>query len=124
MPVFSSDAFIPANTVMQCIFPWQNDLWIGTNKGLFRYNVRTEISRAYYYNERDPFSLSQSYVTDINLTPDGVLVVGTLKGLNLYNAVRRQFYPHPSIGEQADGASGLNCNFINCPACPMKICFG
>lgn len=113
VPVFSSDAFIPANTVMQCIFPWQNDLWIGTNKGLFRYNVRTEISRAYYYNERDPFSLSQSYVTDINLTPDGVLVVGTLKGVNLYNAVSDNF-TRILQSEQADGASGLNCNFINC----------
>lgn len=111
-PVFA-DVSLPANTVMLCLFPWQNDLWIGTNMGLFRYNVRTAILKSYVFDERNPNSLSQSYVTDINLTPDGILAVGTLKGLNLYNAVSDDF-TRILQSESGGYVSGLNCNFINC----------
>lgn len=112
LPVFSGVS-LPPNTVMLCLFPWQDDLWVGTNMGLFRYNVRTGILKSYFFNEHDPNSLSQSYVTDINLTPDGILVIGTLKGLNLYNAVSDNF-TRVLQSELSGNVSGLNCNFINC----------
>ncbi len=111
VPVFS-ESVVPEGCVMQCLFPWQNDLWIGTNIGLYRYNVSTRTLKSYFTNERDLYSLSQNYITDINLAPDGTLVVGTLKGLNLYNAVTDNFTRIQQSG--LNGGGGLNCNFINC----------
>ena len=111
VPVFPGTV-IPEGCVMQCLFPWQNDLWIGTNNGLYRYNVSTRTLKAYFTDERDLFSLSQNYITDINLAPDGTLVVGTLKGLNLYNAVTDNFIRIQQ--SESSGGGGLNCNFINC----------
>ena len=104
---------LPSGSVMLCIASWQNDIWIGTDVGLFRYNIGTRILKSYFYEERNPNSLSQNYVTDIALMDDGTLVVGTLKGLNLYNAVTDNFtrvqQPESGLAEP-----GLNCNFINC----------
>ena len=111
VPVFS-ESVVPEGCVMQCLFPWQNDLWIGTNIGLYRYNVSTRTLKSYFTNERDLYSLSQNYITDINLAPDGTLVVGTLKGLNLYNAVTDNFTRIQQ--SELSGGGGLNCNFINC----------
>ena len=111
VPVFS-ESVVPEGCVMQCLFPWQNDLWIGTNIGLYRYNVSTRTLKSYFTNERDLYSLSQNYITDINLAPDGTLVVGTLKGLNLYNAVTDNFTRIQQ--SELNGGGGLNCNFINC----------
>ena len=85
---------LPVNTVMLCMFYWQNDMWIGTNTGLYRYSVNSGVMKTYQYEENNPYSLSQNYITDINLTPDGMLVVATLKGLNLYNSRREgMMYP-------------------------------
>lgn len=104
---------LPVNTVMLCMFYWQNDMWIGTNTGLYRYSVNSGVMKTYQYEENNPYSLSQNYITDINLTPDGMLVVATLKGLNLYNAVTDDFI-RIQQSEAGNDVSGLNCNFINC----------
>lgn len=104
---------LPPGAVMLCIAFWQNDVWLGTDVGLFRYNIGKRILKSYTYNEHDSSSLSQSYVTDIAVMSDGTLLVGTLKGLNLYNAVTDNF---TRIQQRENGGigSGLNCNFINC----------
>lgn len=105
---------LDANTVMLSLFYWQNDLWIGTNTGLYRYNINSEVVKSYHHEETRSNSLSQNYVTDIALTPDGTLVIATLKGLNLYNAVTDDF----TRIQQPEGGGmqpvGLNCDFVNC----------
>ena len=113
-PVPAPDSFgFLSESTMLCLFHWQNDMWIGTNSGLYRYSINTGITKCYLSDEHNPHSLTQNYVTDINLAPDGTLVVATLKGLNLYNTVTDDFVriQQPEGGEDV---SGLNCNFINC----------
>lgn len=112
VPAPDSFAFLSESTML-CLFHWQNDMWIGTNTGLYRYSINTGITKSYLFDEHDSHSLSQNYVTDMNLAPDGTLVVATLKGLNLYNAVTDDFIRI----QQPDGGTdinGLSCNFINC----------
>ncbi len=109
IPVLESSVF-PDRIVMLCLFHWQNDVWIGTNVGLYRYGINSRIMKEYIYDERDLHSLSQNYVTDINLTPDNTLLIGTLKGLNLYNALTDNFIRI----QHEEGGFGLNNNFINC----------
>lgn len=112
MPVPGADIF-PPHTVILTLFHAQNDIWIGTNVGLFRYDINLHHIKAYVYDERDPHSLSQNYVTDICFAPDGTLLISTLRGLNLYNAVTDNFTR--ILHEDSDKYGfGLNCNFINC----------
>jgi ligand-binding sensor domain-containing protein/AraC-like DNA-binding protein len=55
---------------------WKGDLWIGTNKGLFRVTDR-KIKK---YTVRD--GLSTNYITSLTEDSDRNLWVGTIKGLN------------------------------------------
>lgn len=102
------------NGVMLCAFYWQNDLWIGTNHGLYRYNINSDVVKHYQSEESKANTLTQNYITDIALTPDGTLVIATLKGLNLYNAVTDDFTRIQQLDESAFQPIGLNCDFINC----------
>ena len=104
---------IPPGAVTLCLFPWQGDIWAGTNAGLFRYNVKSRIVKVYRHDENDPNSLTQDYITDIELTPEGTLAVSSLKGLNLYNAVTDNF-TRIQQKEDTEEPSSLNSNFINC----------
>lgn len=105
---------IDSSTEMLSMFYWQNDLWIGTNAGLYRYNMNSEVVKHYRHDSDRANSLTQNYITDIALTPDGTLVIATLKGLNLYNAVTDDFTRIQQPEVNCLQPTGLNCDFINC----------
>ncbi len=91
----------------------ENEIWIATNTGLFRYNRNRSILKRYRHVPGDPYSLSQNYLTSLAVTPDDQLLVGSLRGLNVYNAPEDNF----ERIEVKDGNMGdclLNSNFINC----------
>lgn len=87
-------------------------LWIGTNRGLFKYNHTTKTMHRYRYSNHRPGMLSQAYVTDIKLTDKGDVIVSTLNGLNVYNKESDTFTYIRQNNETPD--KSLNCNFINC----------
>lgn len=92
-----------------------NEVWIGTNNGVIRYNKNEKVSKIYKSSQSDRFSLSQDYVTDIVVTTEKQLLVSTLMGLNVYNPINDHFervlqFNKPS----ANGNNGLNSNFVNC----------
>ncbi len=87
-------------------------VWIGTDYGLWFYDLGRGSLRRYMHSPVDPYSLSQSYITDIQKGPDGEIAVATLNGLNLYDRARDGFLRVISPGPDVPGA--LNCNFINC----------
>ena len=87
-------------------------LWIGTNRGLFKYNHRQKTINRYRYSNHRPGMLSQAYITDIKLTDKGDVIVATLNGLNVYNRQTDTFSYIRQNNEMPDKSP--NCNFINC----------
>lgn len=69
------------------------------------------------HNPEDPTSLSQNFVTDISETGEHTMLIATLKGINLYNALTDRFErinKDASEGEGLNPQSTLNCDFVNC----------
>lgn len=86
-------------------------LWIGTNRGLFKYDTRLDTVNRYRYSNHKPGMLSQAYITDVVVSADSTVFVSTLNGLNVYDresdtfSFIRQNYRNPS--------SSISCNRIN-----------
>ena len=100
------------NLSVFCMCRQQNDVWIGTSMGLFRYNLLTDSYKSYYYQVENIHSISQNYITSITVTADELLLVGTLRGINIYNPVLDAF----DRIQHEDGFQNvfnLNSNFIN-----------
>ncbi len=87
-------------------------IWIGSNRGLFRYNQKTQSLKRYRYSTHRPGMLSQAFITDIKLTEKGHLIVSTLNGLNVYD---RESDTFSFIRQSSERNSvSINCNAINC----------
>lgn len=106
LPPFSEDWRI------LCMQVDGNLLWIGSNRGLFKYNYAEGSLKRYRYSTHRPGMLSQAYITDIKLTESGHLIVSTLNGVNVYNRDIDTFSFIRQTSEQDGGL--LNCNAINC----------
>lgn len=87
-------------------------LWIGSNRGLFKYNHTDGSLKRYRYSTHRPGMLSQAYITDIKLTERGHLIVSTLNGLNVYHPDTDTFSFIRQTAER--GSLTINCNAINC----------
>lgn len=73
--------------------------------------MTTDTSLHYVHDAQNPSSLSQNYVTSITSTRDNQVIVGTLLGLNVFNASTSDF-TRIQAGEVME-MHGLSCNFIN-----------
>lgn len=87
-------------------------LWIGSNRGLFRYYRQTKTMKRYRYSSHREGMLSQAYITDMKLTSDGSLVVSTFNGLNVYDRKSDTFSFIRRVENSED--RGLNSNIIVC----------
>ena len=106
LPPFSEDWRI------SCMQTDGDLLWIGSNRGLFRYDLTTRSLKRYRYSTHRPGMLSQAYITDIKLTEQGHLIVSTLNGVNVYH---RETDTFSFIRQNGDRAYTLvNCNAIDC----------
>ncbi len=90
-PTFISSALQLPGVSIQVICRKENEIWIGSAQGLFRYNMDTELMKHYMYDPNDNNSLSQNFITDIAETGEHTMLVATLKGINLYNALTDNF---------------------------------
>lgn len=89
-------------------------LWMGSNRGLFRYDTRTRELKRYRYSTHRPGMLSQAYITDMRLTEGGHLIVSTLNGLNVYRRETDSFeFIRRNSAPGLDGGS-INCDAIRC----------
>lgn len=84
----------PLQSLYTNIHAMYNDgdfFWIGTfSKGLNRYNMKTGEVVTYTYSD-DPHSISQNTVFSICKDRQGVLWVGTISGLNIYDYQHENF---------------------------------
>lgn len=97
---------------ISCMLEDGDFLWIGTNRGLFRYNVATRLMRRYRYSTHRPGMLSQAYITDIKMTAQGHIIVSTLNGINVYHRETDSFSFIRQNSAQAERT--INCNAVDC----------
>jgi ligand-binding sensor domain-containing protein/AraC-like DNA-binding protein len=91
----------------------ENELWIGTNEdGLIRYNLNSGAWNLYRRQETNPHSLTHNNITDLAVTHDHRLLVGTLRGINIYQPISDNF-EHLTLSGHTEDKS-LNSDFINC----------
>lgn len=68
-----------------------NEVWVATNHGLFRFDRLTEQYRHYTHDSRDYSSIAHDQITGLILTPDGQVALGTMSGLSVYNPMTDTF---------------------------------
>lgn len=102
-----------ANTYISDFVKRGDEVWIATDRGLYRYNKKKNTVKRYENNPGNPSSLSQNYLTDLALTPNNQLIVATLRGVNIYNPAIDGF-ERIAYNLQNGGTNLLNSNFINC----------
>lgn len=109
-----SDAIVPFSDDwrISCLQADGDFLWIGSNRGLFRYYRQTKTMKRYRYSSHREGMLSQAYITDMKLTSDGSLVVSTFNGLNVYDRESDTFSFIRRVENSED--RGLNSNIIVC----------
>ena len=109
-----SKSIVPfsADWRISCLLEDKGCVWIGSNRGLFRYYRDTRTLTRYRYSSHREGMLSQAYITDMKLTSDGRLIVSTLNGLNVYNPASDSF--SFIRRQEALKESGLNSNTIVC----------
>lgn len=100
------------NSRIHCLLQKDNEVWIGTNRGLYRYGLHNHSYSRYRYDENNPASLSQSFITDLALTKENELIIATYKGLNFYDPMNDNFIRIVQSRDNQDDI--INCNFINC----------
>lgn len=109
-----SDAIVPFSDDwrISCLQADGDFLWIGSNRGLFRYYRHTKTMKRYRYSSHREGMLSQAYITDMKLTSDGSLIVSTFNGLNVYDRESDTF----SFVRRVENSEerGLNSNIIVC----------
>ena len=81
----------PAN----CLFEdSQEQMWIGTANGLFKYDPGSKSLAHYLHNNEDPISLSGNDVRTIAEDPEGNIWIGTTAGMSLLKKGSGQFINH------------------------------
>lgn len=88
----------------------EDEVWISTADGLYRYGVNGGRWRLYGYDPADSRSLSQNFITGLALAPDKRLIATSLKGFNVFDPLDDSF-----IRFAADrNPDMLSSDFINC----------
>ena len=84
-------------------------VWIATNQGLYAYSLYNSTLKAYLHTA-DERSLAHNHATCLALTSDGNLLVGTLRGICLFDSSRSDF----SCWNSSTEGYPLPTNFIRC----------
>lgn len=97
-----------------------NTVWISTNRGLFAYDQYAGTLTAYRHSA-DETSLSHEFVSSLAVTPEGKLVVGTLRGIDVMDENSGTFEhwtASPHSDHRSENATTANhplpSDFINC----------
>ena len=83
----------PKNTwVFSLLYDSKGFLWIGTNKGLYKYHPDTKEKTVYTYKPNDYASISSNYIISLAEDKNGNIWVGTNRGLTRINTTEHRFY--------------------------------
>ena len=87
-----------------------NTVWVATNLGLYAYDQYTNVLTAYRHQATDPNSLSHDYATSLAVSPEGHLLVGTLRGVNTFDEPGNRF----THWNTATPKTPLPSDFVTC----------
>ena len=82
---------LPEGHVNALVFEPGNILWIGSTKGLLRYDRNNKSIRRFLNNPDDPSSLSHNVINSITKDKEGNIWIGTNKGINKLNKDKGTF---------------------------------
>ena len=91
----------------------ENEVWISTADGLYRYHLNTGQWKQYTYSPDDPCSLTQNFITGLAITDNKQLLAISLKGVNVYDPMEDNF-ERISAEPGSTGDDLLRSDFINC----------
>ncbi len=78
--------------VTSLLFDRENDLWIGSEEGLFRYDPSLHQTERFVHDPLDPYSLSADHVTALFQDRSGTIWIPTFHGgLNQYSPTSNRF---------------------------------
>lgn len=100
------------NTSINSMLLKDNEVWIGTDFGLFRYYKRDNIIKHYIHDNLNMTSLSQNHISDLCVTDSKQILIATLNGINVYNSDSDSFTR--ILKEDHSSSTTLSSNFINC----------
>ncbi len=92
------------------LYPDHDQMWVGTDIGLFRYDFLSGQHTHYRNDPANPTSLVQDFVKDIVSDKEGNIVVATYKGLAVYDKEKDHFL---QITSSPYSSGGLNNNFCS-----------
>jgi signal transduction histidine kinase/ligand-binding sensor domain-containing protein/CheY-like chemotaxis protein/AraC-like DNA-binding protein len=79
------------------LFDTQNNMWIGTTKGLYKFNIKTQITKKYLYSSQNATTISSNDISVIYQDSKKNIWIGTKNnGINLYNPVNDNFTRYAS----------------------------
>lgn len=116
--VVSEKLRFESGTIIMKLFQKGNDVWIGTNYGLYRYGRNRDLMMRYSHDTENSASLSHNHVLDISISKSGELIAATLKGLNFFNSMSGEF---EHISHDDDSGNNLSSDFINSILCDGEI---
>ena len=90
-----------------------NEVWISSEQGVFRLDTNSGNWKHYRHDPADPGSLAGDRVPAIALSESQRILVGTIKGLNVYDPLSDSFEYYNSDVDR-DGNKCLYNDFINC----------
>ncbi|MEN8157882.1 MAG: two-component regulator propeller domain-containing protein [Bacteroidota bacterium] len=92
----------------------EGTLWIGTDRGLNKYNREEDTFIPFRHDPKDPRSLSDDGIVTIAEDLRGNLWIGTSNGLNLLNRETGEVHRFISLKESESGLNDNSITFIHC----------
>ena len=68
-----------------------NDVWVGTQRGLYKVDIVSGDYVCYLHSDTDSHSIPSNEITALCSTPENEIVIGTVGGLCIYNPVNHSF---------------------------------
>lgn len=100
----------PFNSVLEIKGDKKNNLWLGTDNGLYYYDTHNTELKGYLHHDDNANSLSDNIITSIINCSDSVLWIGTTNGLDRFVPSKDRFTNY--FYNPADSTSVIN-NLIN-----------
>jgi len=79
------DSILPSHPFMSAIRDKDQNIWFGSNRGVFKISPDRKIKKIYANDPADKNTISDNYINTLTVDSKGNLWVGTKKGLNRYN---------------------------------------
>ena len=92
-----------------------NDVWIGTQKGLYKADIVSGNYVCYLHSDSDSHSIPHNEITGLCATPGNEIVIGTVGGVCIYHPVDHSFETYGSR-TQDDGHQILPGETVRCIA--------